>query len=175
MSACKHGGSVRWAPLPVLPRWRLAPRHIPTPSTEKPEILTALSLKNIAFILLTHHSDWVSEELDDGNMYCCAAVFCCLNCVRKSPRAWTAIISAPIAAALSAFKRHLLWPQILPKAEFMCLCVCVRVYINSNVSMGTISLNHHNENKGLQRVMQCNFMLPIVAQIGFGKWGRNDN
>lgn len=131
--------------------------------------------ENIAFILLTHHSDWVSEELDDGNMYCCAAVFCCLNCVRKSPRAWTAIISAPIAAALSAFKRHLLWPQILPKAEFMCLCVCVRVYINSNVSMGKISLNHHNENEGLQRVMQCNFMLPIVAQIGFGKWGRNDN
>lgn len=40
---------------------------------------------------------------------------------------------------------------------------------NSNVSMGKISLNHHNENEGLQRVMQCNFMLPIVAQIGFGK------
>lgn len=173
MSACKHGGSVRWVPLPVLPRWRLAPRHIPTPSTEKPEILTAQSLKNIAFILLTHHSDWVSEEMDDGNMYCCAAVFCCLKCVKKSPRAWTAIISAPIAAALSAFKRHLLWPQILPKAEFrhqpkhipyVSLCVFLYIYIymcvyfqalcfNSNVSMGKISLNHHNEKEGLQRVM----------------------
>lgn len=42
-----------------------------------------------------------------------------LSKLRKenAPRAWIAILSAPTAAASSAYRRHLVWPRSLPKAS----------------------------------------------------------
>lgn len=75
---------------------------------------------------------------------------------RKSPRAWIAIISAPIAAALSAYRRHLLWPRTLPRAksdisqntvpEWVYSYSAWALCFNRNADITKICLNYH-ENK----------------------------
>lgn len=96
----------RWVS-PLVQLWHLLPQHILMPSYSGGWIFKQpYHWESCLSSFLTHHSDWVSEVIDDGNMYCCAPVFCCLKmCKEKSPRAWIAIVSAPVAAALSAYRR----------------------------------------------------------------------
>ena len=63
---------------------------------------------------LSLSGDWWWQHV----LLCCCFLLSKRQCKgKKSPRAWIAIISAPIAAALSAYSRHLLWPRSSPRAE----------------------------------------------------------
>lgn len=84
--ACKANQSARERSLPSGSALT-AQRHVSTPSTERIS----------PFFLSTHH--WVTEVIDDDNMYSHAPAFCCLNCAHERE---SQIVSAPAAAALSA-------------------------------------------------------------------------
>lgn len=81
---------------------------------------SSLIIENHAFhpFFLTRRSGGVSVLIDNGNMYRCAPVSCCLNCVAKRAHEREfAILSAPTGAALSAYGLHLFWPLSLPRAK----------------------------------------------------------
>lgn len=114
-------GSLRLVFPPVQLWWCLLPQHIPMLSTHEPEFLTALSLRIMAFILLTHRSHWDSEVIDDSNMYCCALVFSCLNSVKKKKRkAHKCEFQSQMLQSLQPYLQHtwcLLWPSALATAD----------------------------------------------------------